>query len=325
MEEQQKLKQNDDLVYVGSINWDADPQYDYKTKEEKVQVAILIPITSKGLPADTKLAELPILKFFIPSFRDTQADVFEGFKVLIVLGYDIGDPVYDHAPNREFILTEIARQLPQVKVKALEMPDFKGKVLHIWNRLAAHAYRDGAEYFFFLGDDLLLKSKNWMGNIVERLQNNQFLPNLGTVAFFDEHKREKHGTRPTFPTFHRTHLDIFGADFAIDPVFGNQFGDPWIFDVYLPFNSSVIEERAHLYNVIGGDVMPRYNPEQPSWELYIDAVQRGRRRVAKWIASRRLQGYTWTPAQLAYGAEGMHFVDYCRESPGCMSQTISVS
>jgi len=304
----------------------ADNDFDYFTAKKYVRVCLVVPVTSRGAageaaisPDTLQFSELPILKYLVPSLIGTFGEeTFQWAKVTIVIGFDEGDPIYDNEDIMRQILIEINLQLPLVVVKTVKLTGLGNKVVHIWNTLIGHSYRLGADYFFCLGDDVVMLSVNWIGQMVLRLRNNAFLPLLGTVAFFDEHKLEVHGTRPTFPAFHRTHLDIFGVDTAFDPIFKNQFADPWLYDVYKPFNSSVIDSNAHLYNVIGGDFLPRYEPQLPDWEGYIDAVQRGRRRVAMWVASRSsFTNYTWTPDQLVYRAGGLHYDDYCKQSPGC--------
>lgn len=279
--------------------------YDYGDDNK---VAILVPSTSMGY---TSLDELPLLKYLLKSLTNSITS-FEKLSIILYIGYDSGDPIYDNELNMSKITQLMKESIPLLEVKTVKLSGFQGKIVHIWNDLTKRAYNDGCAYYFLLGDDVVINKSDWINEMTKILRTkNSNTPNLGTVAFYDIGSPNF----PTFPVFHRTHLLIFGADNAFDPYFTNTFADPWISDIYVSFNSSYIASGVSLSNIIGGvdsvKNIPRYNPKHPHIENYIDLVQRGRRRIAQY-----LKGY-WSPTMLAYGEEGLFYKKYC-EASGCI-------
>jgi len=181
----------------------------------------------------------------------------------------------------------VSLYLPSVQFRGVRLEGLTGKVVHIWNALAEIAFAEGADYYFMLGDDVVLKTPKWVRKVVNVLQSTtqeNFISNFGTVSFFDE----AYSNFPTFPVFHKTHLEIFGAKQAFNPFFTNIFADPWLFDVYAIFNSTKIFRDVRLENIIGGNPVvsldngnnikndsnrPRYQQNHPHIENYIDLVQ----------------------------------------------------
>ena len=305
--ERTSIVNNDNIFQTESQNINGIHDYSNSNK-----VAILVPSTSVGFAS---LDELPLLKYLVKSLVSS-IDSFDKLPIILYIGYDGGDPIYDNEENLGEILQAIKSSTPLLEVKPIKLIGFQGKIVHIWNDLTKRAYNDGCEYYFLLGDDVVITTNDWvvaMINILSRKNKNA--PNLGTVAFYDT----GNPNFPTFPVFHRTHLLIFGADNAFDPYFTNTFADPWISDIYVSFNSSFIATDIPLINIIGGvdsvKNIPRYNPKHPHIENYIDLVQRGRRRIARYLKGQ------WSPAMLAYGEEGIFYKKYCEES-GCIIRDI---
>jgi hypothetical protein len=129
----------------------------------------------------------------------------------------------------ENIITAISFFIPNIIIRPIRLTGFTGKIVHIWSDLTSRAYTDGAQYFFLLGDDVVVLTHNWMSKIIIKLHNNPVMSNFGTVAFYDTQQP----FFPTFPAFHRIHLDIFGKENAFDSFFTNTFADPWLSDVYV--------------------------------------------------------------------------------------------
>ena len=219
---------------------------------------------------------------------------------IIPLGYDAGDSVYDDPSTLENILEACKFFVPQYRWKAIQLQNLEGKVVHIWNHLTAVAAMDGGEYFCLLADDVVIETPDWATRVMSTLTENPFLTNFGTVAFFDQ---QQPGF-PSFPCFHRTHLEVVGDLFAaMDPIFVNSFADPWISDVYAAFNSSFIPKNIVLENKIGGNgnpQMPRYQQLRVGMEHYLDAVHRARRIAAQWLNKKVMQQYTLSYNSLIY-------------------------
>lgn len=282
-------------------------------KNKKTKVGLIVPVTSTG-STGRSVESFPLLKVLIPSLKKTLSNESKWASIFMFLGYDEGDPIYDNSDNLASITMTMATSVPSIVLKPIKFINSMGAIAYIWNELVAKAYDDGVEYFIVLSDDALLLRKGWMQNLVTALHSNPVLADLGTVAFFEEHKRLKPGTFPTFPVFHRTHLEIFGRNGTIHPVIFNSFADPYISDLYVIFNSSKIVSKAKLKNTIGGEDTPRYNPHTPELTDYVDAVEKGRRKIAVWLSGQQSlsEPLLWTPKSLAYGPEGLHYSEYCK-------------
>jgi hypothetical protein len=105
---------------------------------------------------------------------------------------------------------------------------------------------------------------------------------FGTCAFHDE-------AFPDWPTFYlvgRLHFEIFGALYPLPWPGAHQ--DPWIADVYRPWQASEIDDRIQVHNRIGSATYPVAAPRFPYGDPpteYRAAVLAGRRRVNDWLAS----------------------------------------
>ena len=79
----------------------------------------------------------------------------------------------------------------------------------IWNRVAAQAYVDGAEYFYLVNDDLELSTPGWASTLVDMLQSNPLQSNFGVVAPVGfEAEEGRNMTYGNFPMVHRTHIEV---------------------------------------------------------------------------------------------------------------------
>ena len=296
-----------------------------RSRRGYIKIALIVPVTSRGIQASNTIAieNLPIYSYLISSMSKLQTNETNFAITTMYLGYDEGDEIYDNRKTVKALVKHFKNKVPFVSVKPIRLVGLSQRIAHIWNHLVSIAYEDGNEYFCVLSDDSLLLSKGWLHSLIQALKRNPFMSNFGTVAFFEQHKRLKPGTFPTFPVIHKTHLDIFGSQEMIHPHFANSFADPYISDLYVVFESSRIVEVAKIVNVIGGEDTPRYNPGFPGWDNYVDLVQMGRRKIAKWLNKNKEGSYTWTLAKLAYGPEGIHYTDYCKVSPGCEMPTFN--
>jgi hypothetical protein len=291
--------------------------YEMNTNQK---VALIVPSTSKRYKS---VDELPLLLYFMKSLDNTLA-AFDTMSVVLYLGYDEGDAMYDNEVTMNEIVSTIQQRAPSLLIKPVRLSGFEGKVVYIWNGLTRIAYDDGCEYYFLLGDDVLISTFNWIPRMINILRyESKLLQNFGTVAFYDLLQPN----RPTFPVFHSTHLMIFGIETAFDPYFINSYADPWISDIYVSFNSSFIAKNIKCYNAIGGEWtnIPRYVPTDVLMEDYIDKVQRARRRIAQWVGLKT--PISWNPSTLAYGEEGIYYkvICYFYRSSGCVGKIDEVA
>lgn len=313
------------------------------------KIALLVPVTSRGSESNN-FSETTLSTNLLKSLAATTKD--NQHQITLFLGVDEGDRLYDGTGAMKGLKRLFQSLVPHIHLKIVRVAGAQQRIAMLWNELAQKAYTSAHDYFFVLSDDAILISDNWVDSLVNRLQGNR---NFGVVSLYEHHKRAAAGSWPTFPGFHRTHVDIFGATEAFDTVFVNSYVDIWISDVYNVFNASFIVEQAAVRNIIGGEDMPRYQPFFPGWEAYVGAVERGRRIVAQFLGRhsvptleefppsvrawcRQLASqdtitvlgdhveteskgewiFRWTPAQLAYGPEGFHYRDYCAQAHGCI-------
>lgn len=181
--------------------------------------------------------------------------------MVIVIGIDSGDPVYDCDAFRKDVVSMFAGY--NVKIPPLFSAGYHGKICWIWEELAAFAVRHcGVDFFVLLGDDVELRSPGWKTNIEEEFRgiaHRRELPfGIGCVAFRDT----SFNVFPTFPVMHRRHFDVFGRLFH--PVFVNQHGDPFLFEVYRRWGASQFAESAELRNTVGGASAARYKKQDTS-------------------------------------------------------------
>jgi hypothetical protein len=281
----------------------------------------------------TWLINLPLLQYLVISLNQT-ISASEASQLHLYLGYDEGDLVYDNPFYMNFIIQVIQDLLPTITIHSIRLVGLSGRIVHIWNYLTSIAARDNMKAFFLLNDDLTFRSNNWFSDAISTLNNNSFLSNFGSTSFYDEQQvHSMYPFFPSFPIFSQLHLDIFGKETAFDPIFVNSMADPWIYDVYVIFNSSLVLWNSKVFNEIGGILQqqPGTNPigrpcrydkmvkHVMGLETYIDHVQHGRRKVAKWLAINHSHSFSWTPASLAYGREGLYYQEYCsKDAPGCI-------
>lgn len=317
-------------------------------------VALLVPVTSKGIDERVDIEDTYLFANLLKSLQDTITDSdYQNYRISLYLAVDAGDRIYDQKGAAKLLKKLFAKYIPDVSFKLVRLTGHSQKIASIWNELVhrAHSSKGQNDYYIFLSDDAIVQSKGFVGNIAKKLADNG---NFGVVAFSEKHKYAEAGSWPTFPCFHRTHVDIFGAQGqgAFDSVFVNSYVDIWISDVYRAFDSAVIHPGARILNTVGGEDSPRYTPTFPGWDAYIAAVERGRRLVGAYLSglapmaerdvipalkgrfvvpvvvevdtagevegAEALLRFRWTPRELSYGPEGLHYADYCRQAPGCV-------
>ncbi len=151
--------------------------------------------------------------------------------------------------------------------------DFKGKLCHIWNKLAERAYNLGMTYTVLFGDDIIIRTVNWFdvvkakysdiaADIVARQPNlnTASVHGFGCVCLGDE----ACPNFPSFPVVHHLHFDAMGGKmFPLD--FINQDADPFLFALYSRFDASRFCS-AKVHNLIGGHGPARYSKVHIDWK-----------------------------------------------------------
>ena len=295
-------------------------------------VSILVPVTSRTISPLTPIEDTFLFTNLIDSLQSAILDSeFDKFRITLYLAIDANDPIYDQNGAAKKLKVLVKAMLPKLRLKIVRLVGFSERIGHIWNELVQRAYNGGSEYFLFASDDAIMKSPGFITSITSLLDNNL---HFGVVSLKEEHKYAAAGSWPTFPCFHRLHLEIFGEERAFDPIFYNSFVDIWISDVYKPFQAAIIDMNSVVVNAIGGEDVPRYNPVFPGWDVYVNSVIEGRKKVWNYLSSLQIDDknelipsiiqsftpmdnkdtykYEGSEGLYTYGEEGYHYKDYKR-------------
>lgn len=223
--------------------------------------ALLLPITSFGADGQDNGGEcMNMIKRFKDSLLNTTtAD--ERSHVFVYVAIDQGDPIYTEGKVRGLFS---GCGLAGVDVTVLH-PGYFGNVCTIWNLLAAKAVKDfKVDYLVLLGDDVVLQTAGWKGEIETTMRDTSVgagLPEgMACVAFRDLNMP----AFPSFPVIHRHHVEVFGS--VLPHEFVNQGGDPFLFELYRRWGASTFADTAALKNLVGGKDSARYPKFGVRWQ-----------------------------------------------------------
>ncbi|KAF9261235.1 glycosyltransferase family 2 protein [Marasmius fiardii PR-910] len=246
-----------------------------------IKFAVLLPITSRNTDSpETCLSQLRTFAASLSSttWRDTHSlGETTQFHVKVYLAIDNDD---------YFLLDgkaeEVLRLEGIVDVTRLVCDYPKGEVCSLWRHCARKAWEEGCEYMALFGDDVELLDEGWLRAIhstFNEISKRTGGPHgVGCVAFTDV----SFPGMPTFPVIHRTHMDIFDGE-VVPREFVNQDGDPFLFQLYRRFGSSVMLPSFRLRNSIGGSEDARYTKHRlVGWTF--DILDAAAARVESWPA-----------------------------------------
>lgn len=195
-----------------------------------------------------------MLQDFATSLRDTSSPA-QLEQTECIVGIDVDDAIFNANKDR------IRSLLPCKVVFVSIMPEMYGRVCRIWNHLAKAAKND---FIVLLGDDVILKDKEWQRKVVckfHHVAKSTGLPfGAACVALMDE----SFPGFPTFPVIHRWHIQHFTS--LLPKQFVNQGGDPYLFELYSRFSASSFAIGCRLENRIGGDGDARYKKHEINWK-----------------------------------------------------------
>jgi hypothetical protein len=206
------------------------------------EIAILIPVCSRNQNYQT-LKDTTLYKKALPSLKGSKENKYN---YTLFIGIDDDDTFYISVMDDLKILVEENG----FQLKILILTGCKNAPATAWNCLAKEAYsNDKYEYFFQVGDDVELISKNWTSRFIEKLKQNNNLGVVGPINIPNYNQRFKNNTKYVIEnTFvHRTHLDIF--QYYFHPNIKNWFCDDWITDIYKEFLSYMFKDIVCINNV----------------------------------------------------------------------------
>ena len=227
---------------------------------------MLIPTTSvkrnwKGL------SETTLYNIFLRSFTETYCSQY---KYIIYLIIDDDDAIFGRTKTQGEII-KIVSKFKNISVQFVSSKNItKGWVTKMWNKAFKIAYDDKCDYFYQCGDDILLQSKKWVTNSIDKLKKHN---NIGLTGPLDIGRIQVGGqdSAPGGNRFIQTqsfvsrkHREIFGYFFPEE--IKNWYCDDWITNLYYPKYYYQIENT--VLN-IGGP--PRYEVvNECPWEKLVE-------------------------------------------------------
>ena len=241
------------------------------------KIAILLPVTSRNT-SYKGYEDIELFKIFLPPFLKslTPEDKYK-FSYNFYLGYDAGDSFYDN----ESILNQIGEKFQnEVRDKNIMLKEpvkcqgTEHSPAYVWNILFKRAYEDGCDYFYQLGDDIELITKDWGSVFVEALAESK---GVGVTGPLEDHNR-----RILTQTFvSRIHMDIFGYYFT--PIVRNWSCDDWLHNVYMPSYNFWRKDILVRNSSVGST---KYDIESISSKKLKKEIKQGRQKINNWMKAK---------------------------------------
>ena len=132
-----------------------------------IHFAILLPVTSRG-PHSQETCLKNLTEFghslVATTYRDTHAGGATSFRFTIYLSINHDDHFLLGSDRRAEVALGNAGNFDVVTIVANHE---KGYACDHWRDCARRAFKDGCDYFTFLGDGIILKDEGWMGKVHE--------------------------------------------------------------------------------------------------------------------------------------------------------------
>ena len=240
-------------------------------------VAIVSCIKSSGYrPSDG------LKNYLIPSIHQTLTeDERTTYRVELILGYDEGDPYWQHRHNQLEAETignsGTAHPIP-VSFVSIPKERHQNENRIPFNELCQAAYDCGATYIVRINDDSEFKTSGWITLAIRTLLS-YAPPNVGVVG----------------PTCHQgnteilthdmvhapTHYQIF--DTYYPPIFDNYYIDDWMTHVYGHDRTTMIKEWEviHHLNKYG----TRYHPTFHHDSYLNETIKEGKENIRRFLLS----------------------------------------
>ena len=266
------------------------------TESQRI-IALLVPVTSRGRDLRA-VADADFFRVLLPSFVDT-ATWNPQLRYRVYLGYDVGDPFYDSGrclrEAARIFRDRVGSRRP-VELILHASSETEDAPCAVWNALFRRAHAEGADFFYQLGDDVVLETPGWARDFPAALLLNPVLPGLGVTGPMDRNS-------PWFGTLtqsfvSRVHMDVFGTYYP--PVFKNWWSDDWITDVYAP--AHLRRWTSHVAHNRGGE--QRYRIDYAGEQRLEAEVVRGRAALAEWLARPRIDAQRRRRSVIAFSLWG---------------------
>jgi hypothetical protein len=191
-------------------------------------IALLIPVCSRNKQYNI-LYDTPIMKCIYPSFLNTKN---EEYNYSFFIGFDDDDEFYKSQYDE---LKKIFKNV-HILSECQHAPAFA------WNKLAMVAYNSTDvkyDYFFQVGDDIILETPNWSKIFIEKLTLHNDIGVVGPCNLSNYNGRILEGKPYVIENsfVSRKHIDIF--NYFFHPTIKNWYCDDWITEIYKPFFSEI--------------------------------------------------------------------------------------
>jgi hypothetical protein len=193
-----------------------------------MSIAVLVPMCSRNQNWNC-VEDCYFMRCFLPSFERTKSNAY---KYHIYLGIDDDD---------DFFLRH-EQHLTQRGISIHRLHECQHAPAKAWNQLFEIAIKGDHDYFFQIGDDVILQSRKWTERFIEVLQSHDNRGVVGPCHPFNFWMRKKANKDPVIENafVHRKHYDTFG--YLFPPEIKNWFCDDWITQVYKPVCAYTCED-----------------------------------------------------------------------------------
>lgn len=218
-----------------------------------VLIAVLLPLCSRNQHY-TDLASTPLFSRFLPAFERTKSSehVYK-----IYLGYDDDDAFYLHH----------GEELAQTGT-VLKLTGCQHAPAWAWNQLMARAYEDGCEYFFQIGEDVILECAGWTEAFLSQLQAWNDEGVVGPCDPINHGQRVRGGGPIIVENAFLSRKHYVQQRTLFHPEIKNWYCDVWLSEIYKPDRFRVFTEfpvqntiRDQRYQIFGCPRLPEFVQE----------------------------------------------------------------
>ena len=198
------------------------------------KIGLLIPSTSKNRNWST-YEDTYLFKYTLKTFLNTR-DVEHEY--VFYIGIDDDDPIYGNQSIQESFHTFSENKFV---IRFIKMGNIsKGHLTVMWNKLFDVSFKDGCDYFYQCGDDIVFHTKGWINESIKTLQQHDHIGVTGPRVLTQCYELL------TQSFVSRKHMEIFGYYFP--PEIINWFCDDWINLVYKRLSRFFPLEKYHCEN-----------------------------------------------------------------------------
>lgn len=223
-----------------------------------MSIAILIPVCSRGYTYSS-IDDIPLLNSSIPSILRT-AD--NPTRLTFYIANDDDDIFYIN--NRDKLYSELMKL--NISFALITIYGCQHAPAWAWNRIAELAKKNNHDYYFQIGDDIVIQASGWDTRFISALEDKNNIGVVGPCNITNYHQRVDNGRDYVIENafVHKTHLEIFDTFFH--PSIKNWYCDDWITQSYLPFYREIFYDIPCINTIID----KRYNISNIFDTMYIE-------------------------------------------------------